>query len=104
MSEGGESVHIGEAIGDWLLESGVLDQSARAALERAWLQAAGEGVALQTRVVGLRRQQLLVEVASAPLRAELQGFHKEELLRKLQESYSRKFVSEIRFLVPGSFG
>jgi hypothetical protein len=104
MSERGESVPVGDAIGEWLLQSGVLDQSVRSALERAWREAAGETVADATRVVGFRREELLVEVSSAPLRAELEGFRKPELVEKLRELYGRKYVSGIRFLVPGSFG
>jgi len=102
MSDRTDGVPLGEALGDWLVESRLLDTSARAELESAWRQAAGDGVAAQTRVVGLRKGHLWVEVASAPLRAELAGFRKWELLRGLRQRYTRRHIADLRFLIPGS--
>ncbi len=102
MAEGSESVRLGRALEAWLGEAGFLSDSARADLERAWREAAGEGLAAQTRLVGLRREQLWVEVTSAPLRAELEGFRKAELLAGLRERYTRRHISDIRFVVSGS--
>ena len=89
---------------DWLRESGLLSGTARAELERAWREAAGAALAGQTRVAGLRRERLRVEVFSAPLRAELEGFRKAELLERLRERYTRRHISDIRFVVSGSPG
>ena len=104
MTEERESIPLGRAVGDWLGESGLLAESARAELERAWTRAVGKGVASQTRLVGLRRQELWVEVTSAPLRAELEGFRKTELLSALREHYRRRYIADIRFVVANSFG
>jgi hypothetical protein len=100
MSDSG--VPLGQALGDWLLTSGLLDAPARAELESAWRKVAGEGVAAQTRVVGLRKGHLWVEVASAPLRSELAGFRKLELLEGLRQHYTRRHIADLRFLIPGS--
>ena len=102
MTQKGEYVHISRAIGDWLQESGLLSQPARAELERAWRAAAGRTIASQTRLIGLRREQLWVQVGSAPLRAELEGFRKAELLARLRQEYTRRHISGIRFLVCGT--
>lgn len=100
--EPGKSARIGRVLNEWLLRSGLLSRSARAELEQAWRQAAGEPVARETRVLALRRNRLWVEVGSAPLRAELEGFRKPELLSRLREHYCRKHISDIRFVVSGS--
>ena len=97
-----ESVRIGQVLNEWLLRSGLLGSTARAELEEAWRRAAGDSVARATRVLGLRRNRLWVEVTSAPLRAELEGFRKPELLDRLQRLYQRKSISDIRFVVSGS--
>ena len=102
MPEKGDSVPLGRALNDWVLRSGVLDRSARAELERVWQSAVGEAIAAQTRLVGLRRDQLWVEVSSAPLRAELEGFRKTDLLSVLQQEYPRQHIADIRFRVSGS--
>jgi hypothetical protein len=102
MTEGADSVPLGEVLGDWLVDSGLLDGSARAELESAWRQAAGAGVAAQTRVVGFRKEHLWVEVISAPLRAELAGFRKSELLEALRRRYTRRHIADLRFRVSGS--
>jgi len=104
VSEGGDSIHIGRVLGDWLLESGLLNRAAGGELERAWCESAGAALAAETRVLGLRREQLWVEVISAPLRAELEGFLKPELLERLRERYTRRHISDIRFVVSGSPG
>jgi hypothetical protein len=102
MSDRTDSVPLREPLADWLLGSGLLDGSARAELESAWRRVAGEGVAGQTRVVGFRKGHLWVEVASAPLRAELAGFRKAELLEGLRQRYTRRHIADLRFLIPGS--
>ena len=81
MTEGTDGTPLGEVLGDWLLDSGLLEGSAQAELESAWKQAAGEGVAAQTRVV---------------------GFRKSELLEGLRQRYTRRHIADLRFLVSGS--
>ncbi len=102
MLRGDKVVPLGRALGDWLLGAGVFERSAQAELERAWQTAAGETLARQTRLLGLRRQELWVEVSSAPLRAELESFRKGELLTALREGYGRRHIENIRFRVSGS--
>jgi len=102
MVEGGESVPVGRAVEQWLRGSGLLNQSVHAELERAWREVAGQGLAAETRLVGIRRERLWIEVTSAPLRAELEGFRKAELLQGLSQHYTRSHIADIRFVVPRS--
>ncbi|MFH1024088.1 MAG: DUF721 domain-containing protein [Planctomycetota bacterium] len=73
----------------------------------AWVSAAGDRTAAHTRVLGLRRNLLEVEVDSSAMLAELAGFRKAELLRELREK--RKDITDIRFKIgvfhgPGTNG
>jgi len=102
MAEANDSVPVGRAIEAWLQTSGALSRSAQEHLERAWRQAAGHVLAAQTRLVGLRRERLWIEVTSAPLRAELETFRKAELLQRLCEEYTESHIADIRFVVPRS--
>jgi predicted nucleic acid-binding Zn ribbon protein len=60
-------------------------RQARLHLERAWNAAVGPDYAAHTRVLGLRRGVLEVEVNSAALFQELAHFHKQRLLKALRE-------------------
>src|SRR5436853_715725 len=61
-------------------------RQARLHLERAWEAAVGKEQAAHSRVLGLRRGILEVEVANAVLMQELAHFHKRRLLEALRAS------------------
>jgi predicted nucleic acid-binding Zn ribbon protein len=71
-------------------------RNARRQLEQAWEAAVGAEHAGCTRVIGLRRGVLEVEVNSAILIQELAQFHKRRLLERLNETYSSP-IKELRF-------
>ena len=62
----------------------------RLRLESAWAEAAGAELLKDTRVLGLRRGVLEVEVRNAVLMSELAQFHKRGLLAKLREAHARR--------------
>jgi predicted nucleic acid-binding Zn ribbon protein len=69
----------------------------RLRLESAWAEAAGAKLLKETRVLGLRRGVLEVEVRGAVLLAELTQYHKRGLLAKLRERLKGATVTDIKF-------
>jgi hypothetical protein len=65
-------------------------------LEQAWVEVAGD-YARQTRVAGLRRGVLEVEVGSAVLLQELAHFHKRRLLEALRARLPGTTLTDLRF-------
>jgi predicted nucleic acid-binding Zn ribbon protein len=72
-------------------------------LERAWADAAGADLAKATRVAGLHRGVLEVEVANSALLQELAHFHKRRLLEQLRPRLSGVTLNDLRFRA-GSWG
>ncbi|HYT93715.1 MAG TPA: DUF721 domain-containing protein [Gemmataceae bacterium] len=66
-------------------------------LEKAWAEAVGAEFAEHTRVAGLRRGVLEVEVDNAALLQELAHFHKRRLLQELRGRLSGTTVNDLRF-------
>jgi predicted nucleic acid-binding Zn ribbon protein len=69
----------------------------RLQLERAWAEAVGDAHAPHTRVAGLRRGVLDVEVDNGVLLQELAHFHKRRLLEQLRKSLPGTTVTDLRF-------
>lgn len=55
----------------------------------------------RTRVIGIRRGVLQVAVANAPLRSELQAFHKAAILATLQQTAPQLRIRDIKFQLKG---
>jgi predicted nucleic acid-binding Zn ribbon protein len=72
-------------------------RQARLHLERAWTAAVRPEHAAQTRVLGLRRDILEVEVNGAVLMQELAHFHKRRLLEVLRDKLPGYRIKELRF-------
>jgi predicted nucleic acid-binding Zn ribbon protein len=72
-------------------------RQARLHLERAWSEAVAPEHAVHTRVLGLRRGVLDVEVNSAAMLQELAHFHKQRLLKALRERLSGHTLRDVRF-------
>jgi predicted nucleic acid-binding Zn ribbon protein len=66
-------------------------------LEHAWAEAAGPEMAPNTRVGGLRRGVLDVEVANAVLLQELAHYHKRQLLERLRSRLPGMMITDLRF-------
>ena len=69
----------------------------RLRLEAAWADAAGEALAKDTRVLGLKRGVLEVEVRNAVLMSELAQYHKRGLLAKLRKALPGMTLTDIKF-------
>ncbi|MCA9014547.1 MAG: DUF721 domain-containing protein [Planctomycetaceae bacterium] len=66
-------------------------------LTEAWKQAAGEKIASQTTVQGIKNRVVQIGVENSALLNELNSFHKGSLLQKLQTEYGKQDVRDIRF-------
>lgn len=66
-------------------------------LKDAWEQAAGEKIAGQTSVTGIKNRIVQVGVVNSALLNELNSFHKGSLLQKLQAEYGKQDVRDIKF-------
>jgi predicted nucleic acid-binding Zn ribbon protein len=66
-------------------------------LEKAWAQAAGPEHAAHTRIAGLRRGTLEVEVNNGVLLQELAQFHKRRLLEALRSRLPDTTITDLRF-------
>jgi predicted nucleic acid-binding Zn ribbon protein len=88
---------IADILGRLFTSRGWGRKTDRLNLEAAWLAAAGPDVAAQTRVLGLRRGVLEVEVRSGPLLHELTQYHKRALLGKLRPALPAVTLTDLKF-------
>jgi predicted nucleic acid-binding Zn ribbon protein len=88
---------IGEILSRLFAARGWGRKQDRLRLERAWAEAVGADLAPQTRVAGIKRNVLEVEVKSAVLLQELAQFHKRRLLEALRKTLSGVTVTDLRF-------
>jgi predicted nucleic acid-binding Zn ribbon protein len=88
---------IGEILSRLFAARGWGRQQERLRLERAWTEAAGPEFAPKTRVAGLRRGVLEIEVRGAVLLQELPQFHKRRLLEALRQLLTGLRITDLRF-------
>jgi predicted nucleic acid-binding Zn ribbon protein len=69
----------------------------RVRLEAAWADAAGAELLPHTRVLGMKRGVLEVEVRNAVLLGELAQFHKRGLLAKLRKGLPGVTLTDLKF-------
>jgi hypothetical protein len=72
-------------------------RQARLHLEKAWESAVGPEGAAHTRLMGIRRGIVEIEVDSPVLMQELAHFHKRKVLEKLRGLLSGTTVTDLRF-------
>ncbi|QDU78302.1 hypothetical protein Pla110_00030 [Polystyrenella longa] len=70
-------------------------------LHKHWKEIAGEPLASQTRVLGIKRGVLQIGVSNAPLLSELVAFRLPQLLKQLQEEASELKVRDLKFILRG---
>jgi predicted nucleic acid-binding Zn ribbon protein len=70
-------------------------------LREIWSEVAGEVIARQTRVAGIKNGVLQVGVGSSALLSELAAFHKPSLLERLQAEQPQLNVRDIKFKLRG---
>src|SRR4051812_46543373 len=88
---------IGEILSRLFAARGWGRQQDRLRLERAWAEAVGVEYALHTRVSGLKRNVLEVEVKGAVLIQELAQFHKRRVLEALRKTLPGVTIADLRF-------
>ena len=95
---GDQPKEIGSALDDLLGRRGLGGRQRQDdEFRRAWVEAAGPDTASHTRVRGLHRGTLMIDVDSAPLCHRLASFEHERLLLALKAALRRGDVTDIRF-------
>jgi hypothetical protein len=69
----------------------------RMRIESAWAEVAGDEWRKSTRVLGLKRGVLEIEVKNAVLMSELAQYHKRGLLASLRKALAGVAVTDIKF-------
>lgn len=70
-------------------------------LHAAWKQTAGEDVARQTRVLGLKNGVLQIGVSNSALLSELASFRKQELLEQMKTDHAQLRLRDLKFKLRG---
>lgn len=94
-----EAVRLGDVIAQTLHRLGLDRPRARLPIAEAWAEALGPALAAQTRLMGVQKGVLTVQVPSPVIRQELENFRGAELLKKLQEALPGVGIRKIRFSV-----
>lgn len=88
---------IADILGRLFTSRGWGRKNDRLLLESAWTEAAGEQLIKDTRVMGVKRGVLEIEVRNAVLIQELTQFHKRGLLGKLRKLLPGMTLTDIKF-------
>jgi predicted nucleic acid-binding Zn ribbon protein len=88
---------ISDVLGRLFRSRGWGRKNDRLRLEAAWAAAAGEEWGKDTRLLGLKRGVLEVEVKNAVLMSELTQFHKRGLLAKLRKALPGVTLTDLKF-------
>jgi len=98
MAEGGKGPEkVADVLGRLFTSRGWGRKNDRLRLEAAWADAAGEALVKDTRVLGMKRGVLEVEVRNAVLLSELTQFHKRGLLAKLRKALAGVTLTDVKF-------
>ena len=89
--------NIADILGRLFASRGWGRKNDRLRLESAWAEAVGPELLKDTRVGGIRRGVLEVEVKNAVLIQELTQFHKRGLLAKLRKSLTGVTLTDLKF-------
>lgn len=89
--------NISDILGRLFTSRGWGRKNERIRLESAWADAAGAELLKNTRVLGLKRGVLEVEVRNAVMLSELAQFHKRGLLVKLRKELVGVTLTDIKF-------
>lgn len=88
---------IADILGRLFVSRGWGRKNDRLRLEAAWAEAVGPALLKDTRVGGIRRGVLEVEVKNAVLLQELTQFHKRSILGKLRKALSGVTLTDLKF-------
>jgi predicted nucleic acid-binding Zn ribbon protein len=88
---------VGDVLGRLFTSRGWGRKNDRVRLESAWAEAAGAELLRSTRLLGMKRGVMEVEVKSAVQMAELAQYHKRGLLAKLRKLLPGVTLTDIKF-------
>ncbi len=89
---------LGELVREFMEVSGLSRRAEQAHVEAAWRKVAGPEVASRTRLLGVKRYVVTIEVGSPALLSELSGFKKADLTRRMQAELPDQLVKELKFV------
>jgi hypothetical protein len=89
--------NLAEVLGRMFVSRGWGRVSERTQLEGAWREAATAEFAAVTRVAGLRRGILEIEVKNAVVIQELAHFHKKRILSALRTLLPKQKITDVKF-------
>src|SRR5580704_12604492 len=88
---------ISDILGRLFTSRGWGRKNERMRLETAWVDAAGEQLIKDTRLMGIKRGVMEIEVRNAVLIQELTQYHKRGLLGKLRKSLPGTTLTDVKF-------
>jgi len=89
--------NIADILGRLFVSRGWGRKNDRLRLEAAWAEVAGEQLIKDTRLMGVKRGVMEIEVRNAVLIQELTHFHKRGLIGKLRKSLPGVTLTDIKF-------
>jgi hypothetical protein len=89
------------ALGEAIARRGYARPQAVSDLVRCWEQAVGPQIAAATRPLRIMRGTLQVEVASAPLLAEITHFQQSDILARLQSQSAHLRIKALKLRLKG---
>jgi predicted nucleic acid-binding Zn ribbon protein len=93
--------HVSHALAELISLKGLARVQAHAELQSVWAAVAGEQIAAQTKVLGVRRGVLQVSVSNSALLSELVSFHKQSLVKALRTQQTDLRLKDIKFRLKG---
>jgi len=97
-------VHVSAALSELIQRRGYARTLGQAQLRTVWEDVAGANVAKQTRVTGINRGALQVEVSNSALLSELVSFGRPGLLSALRERQPELNIKDLKFRLNGGIG
>ena len=101
MSTGRRPQPISAALSELITLRGWARSGGDSALADAWATVAGDATAGKTRVQGVKRGVLHVDVSNSALLSELVAFHRVDLLEQLQSEYPDLRIRDLKFRLQG---
>jgi predicted nucleic acid-binding Zn ribbon protein len=97
MADSNGPENLAEVLSRLFTSRGWGRRTERVRLEETWAAVVGPAVLAETRVGGLRRGVLEVEVRTGVLMQELAQFHKRPLLAKLRQALPGTTITDLKF-------